>query len=115
MGQEQARHFAEVEKYKRQYADMEVLRRDSERESIRQVDNVKSQAVFNVGATSAFLGSIIDSLLRIMRSTIQQRSSGSHRNGLGLRVHLHRDRWQLRRRCKMRRHGAKMVLGRATC
>ena len=72
MGQEQARHITEIERYKRQSADMEVLRRDSERESIRQVDNVKSQAVFNVCVS---LPSLSQMLIRSAESCGPQFSS----------------------------------------
>ena len=52
MCQEKARHLAETEKMRNKLEDMEVKLRERDREAARQVENVKTQAVFSVSPST---------------------------------------------------------------
>lgn len=47
--QERRRHIAEADRLRLQIADMEVKLKERDKEAARQVENIRTQAVFSVG------------------------------------------------------------------
>jgi len=58
MMQDHNRHLAEMDKMRLKYSDMEVRMKERDKETARQVENIRTQAVFSVSQTNVSMAAI---------------------------------------------------------